>query len=191
MTSRSNSWRLATLALGAVLALAGCGSATDGDAKPTGSADNTSDPEMAADVPLGYDTCKDIPQNVLASEKLGGKSMADNSSGGIKWRGCTWTRPNGYSATISTTNLTVEMTRDKHFPEASEFAVAGRQAISTRQFNGPYIREACTVNVGIKGGSIDINLNNPASRRETGNINSCEIARALAEKIASTLPADV
>ncbi len=167
--------------------LAGCDSSTNGDATPTGSPEPNH--SIAPDAPTAYDTCKDIPQSVLDSEKLRRRDEANSSAnGGIKWRGCRYGRTDGYFATITTSNLTVEMTRDRHFPEATEFTIAGREAISTRQFDGPNIKDACTVNVAMKGGSLDINLLNPASNRDTGSIDSCQLARMLAEKIVPTMP---
>ncbi|MGW5221010.1 DUF3558 domain-containing protein [Nocardia sp. NPDC004085] len=190
MTIGRNSLQLAILAVGAVCALTSCNTSDeDGDANATASP--TADQSIATDVPTGFDTCKDIPQSVLDSEKLRRRNEANSdANGGIKWRGCRYGRTDGYFATITTTNLTVEMTRDKHFPEATEFKIAGRAAISTRQFDGPNIRDACTVNVAMQGGSLDINLLNPASNRDTGSIDSCQLARTLAEKIVPTIPSN-
>jgi hypothetical protein len=189
MTSGRNFRRLAILFAGAALALTGCDSSTDGDDAPPAS--STAGQSVAAETPTGYDACKDIPQSVLDSEKLRRRNEANSdASGGIKWRGCRYGRTDGYFATITTSNLTVEMTRAKHFPEATEFTVGGREAISTRQFDGPNIKDACTVNVTMQGGSLDINLLNPASNRDTGSVDSCQLARALAEKIVPTIPSN-
>jgi hypothetical protein len=167
--------------------LAGCDSSTEGGPTPTESSPNS--PSIAAEAPTAFDTCKDIPQSVLDSEKLRRRNEANSdANGGLKWRGCRYGRTDGYFATITTSNLTVEMTRAKNFPEATEFTVDGRAAISTRQFDGPNIKDACTVNVAMQGGSLDINLLNPASNRDTGSIDSCQLARTLAEKIAPAMP---
>ncbi|WP_280406413.1 DUF3558 domain-containing protein [Nocardia brasiliensis] len=190
MTRRSKSWRVGVLVLGAVFVVGGCGPSEDGGGKTTGT--STGGTSLAPDVPSGFDPCKDIPQSVLDSEKLR-KQGEDNSSaaGGIKWRGCRYGRTDGYFVSIRTTNLTVEMTRDKKFPEATEFTTSGRKAISTRQFDGPYIKEACTVNVEMEHGSLDFDLSNPASNRDTGRIDACQLARTLAEKVAAAIPAGV
>ncbi|WP_280349905.1 DUF3558 domain-containing protein [Nocardia abscessus] len=189
MTSVRNSRRLAVLAVGAALVLTGCGPSSDGATPPTES--STAPQSIAAEAPTAFDTCKDIPQSVLDSEKLRRRNEANSdANGGIKWRGCRYGRTDGYFATITTSNLTVEMTRDKHFPEATEFTIGGRAAISTRQFDGPNIKDACTVNVAMRGGSLDINLLNPASNRDTGSIDSCQLARTLAEKIVPTMPSN-
>ncbi|WP_433631419.1 DUF3558 domain-containing protein [Nocardia sp. CA-120079] len=189
MISRGNTLFGAALAVGAVVLLSGCGSSTDGDAKPVATSTGAG-PSLAADAPNSYDPCKDVPQNVLDSEKLHGKDP-DNSeaSGGVKWRGCAWVRSNGYSVSIRTTNLTIDLIRSRNFPEASEFTINGRRAISTRQFDGPYIKEACTVDVEMKGGSLEFNLNNPPSNRDTGSTDSCVLARGLVEKVVPSLPA--
>ncbi|WP_329411908.1 DUF3558 domain-containing protein [Nocardia vinacea] len=189
MISRGKSLLGAVLGVGAVVLLSGCGSSTDGDAKPV-STSASAGPSLAADVPHTYDPCKDVPQDVLDSEKLHGKDPANgDADGGVKWRGCAWVRSNGYAVSIRTTNLTIEVIRSRNFPEATEFTINGRRAISTRQFDGPYIKEACTLDVEMKGGSLEFNLNNPPSNRDTGSIDSCVLARGLAEKVVPSLPA--
>lgn len=190
MTSRSNSWQLAALALGAVFVIAGCGSSTDGDPKPTGST-TKSNSGTASDVPVGYDPCEDIPQAVLDSENLRDKDKDDsNASGGVKWRGCAWVQTDGYSAAIRTTNITVDMVREKKFTDTREYTISGRRAISTRQVDD-HPDAVCTVNVEIKSGSLEFFLSNPPSNRKTGSLNTCDLARTLAEKVVATMPADV
>jgi hypothetical protein len=144
---------------------------------------------MAADVPRSYDPCKDVPQSVLDSEKLHGQEVADgDTSAGVKWRGCAWVRSSSYSVSVRTTNLTIDLIRSRSFAEATEFTINGRPAISTRQFDGPFIKEACTVDVELKGGSLEFNLNNPKAT-STGSLDSCAMARDLAEKVVPSLPA--
>ncbi|WP_433727621.1 DUF3558 domain-containing protein [Nocardia sp. CA-129566] len=188
MVSRGKLVVASAFAVGVVV-LAGCGSSTSGDAKPVAST-TSAGPSLAANVPNSYDPCKDVLQDVLDSEKLQNKHpVDDSSSGGVRWVGCQWVRSNGYGVSIRTTNLTVDLVRSRNFPEATEFTINGRRAISTRQFDGPSIKEACTLNVEMKGGSLDFNLNNPPSRRDTGSIDSCVLARGLAEKVVPSLPA--
>ncbi|MFR9767368.1 DUF3558 domain-containing protein [Nocardia sp. SC052] len=182
--------QLTALTAGAVFVLTGCGLLVGGNSQPTGNATTTGKPSVAADVPSGYDTCKDIPQSVLDSEKLRRRDRADSdASGGIKWRGCRYGRTDGYFATITTTNITVAMTRAKNFADAAEFTVNGREALTTRQTDGNR-DEACVANVAMNGGSLDVSVLNPASNRDTGQIDSCVIARILAEKIVPTMPAN-
>ncbi|MFD0366193.1 DUF3558 domain-containing protein [Nocardia sp. GCM10030253] len=189
MTSRGSTPLGIACALGTLLLLTGCESSTDGSAKPS-STSTSAGPSLAEDVPRSYDPCKDVPQSVLDSEKLGMKIVANNDGGGgVRWRGCQWVRPNGYGVSIRTTNLTVDLIRSRNFAEATEFTIGGRRAISTRQFDGPFIKEACTLNIEMKGGSLDINLNNPPSNRDTGSTDSCVLARSLAEKVVPSLPA--
>ncbi|WP_433195396.1 DUF3558 domain-containing protein [Nocardia sp. CA-107356] len=172
-----------------VVVLAGCGASTDGKAEPA-TATTGAGSSMAADAPSSYDPCKDVPQAVLDSEKLRRTRVVnDDTSAGVKWRGCAFIRSDGYGVSITTTNLTVDATRSRNFPETTEFTVNGRRAISTRQFDGQYIKEACTVNVEMKDGSLDFNLNNPQSNRDTGSTDSCVLARGLAEKVVPSLPA--
>ncbi len=170
----------------AVVLVAGCGTER-GVAAPAGTSSRSS---IASQVPSAYDPCTDIPESVLASEKLHSKRTPTNrKSGGVRWRGCAWVRTNGYAVSIRATNLTVDVVRSKGFAETRDFTIDGRRAVSTRQFDGPYIQEACTVNVEMNGGSLEFNLNNPPSNRDTGSIDSCELARTLAEKVVPTMPA--
>ncbi|WP_435590153.1 DUF3558 domain-containing protein [Nocardia sp. bgisy118] len=190
MTSKSNAWRVGVLALGAAFVLVGCGSSVGGDATPSGSSTATNaGTGVAADVPTGYNACKDIPQSVLDSEKLLDRTANDsNVSGGIKWRGCIWVQNDGYGASIRTTNLTVEMVRAKNFPDTREFTIDGRRAISTRQ-NETRPETACNLNIEMQGGSLEIYLTNPPSAKKTGHLDTCELTRSLAEKVVPTIPA--
>ncbi|WP_406280400.1 DUF3558 domain-containing protein [Nocardia sp. NBC_00881] len=189
MTSGANSQRLTIFAVGAALALAGCGPSTDGDVKPTGSP--SANPSIAPDVPTGYNPCTDIPQSVLDSESLRSKDKEDSdASGGVKWRGCAWLQTDGYAPAIRTTNLTVDMVRDKKFADAREYTINGRRAISTRQVD-EHPDAVCTINVEMKGGSLEFFLSNPPSNRKTGQLNTCELAKALAEQVVATMPANV
>ncbi|MEU2088441.1 DUF3558 domain-containing protein [Nocardia beijingensis] len=186
MTSGRHSRRLTVLAVGAALVLAGCGPADDG-AAPTGA--SSTKPSVASDAPTGYNPCTDIPQSVLDSENLRHKTNEDhNASGGIKWRGCGWVQPDGYAPAITTTNITVDMVRDKKFPDTREYTINGRRAISTRQVE-EHPDAVCTVNVEMKGGSLEFFLSNPPSNRKTGQLDTCQLAKTLAEKIVPTMPA--
>ncbi|TQM31834.1 uncharacterized protein DUF3558 [Nocardia bhagyanarayanae] len=190
MTSKSNAWRVGVLALGAAFVLVGCGSSVGGDANPSGSATATNvGTGVAADVPSGFKPCEDIPQSVLDSEKLRMKIPADsNASGGIKWRGCQWVQSGGgYGATIQTTNITLEMVRDRKFRDTQEFTLDGRRAISTRQIEDRP-ETTCTLNTEMQGGSLEISLTNP-STATTAHLDTCELTRALAQKIVPAIPA--
>ncbi|MEV6255648.1 DUF3558 domain-containing protein [Nocardia sp. NPDC051911] len=190
MTRCGETVSISGLAIVAAVALVGCGSSSSGGHASSDSPSPIAVPSLAAGAPQGYDPCKDIPADVLSSENLTLRGQADaEAAGGVKWRGCRYGRSNGYVVSIRTTNLTVEVVRAKQLPEAQEFTIAGRRAISTRQFDGPYIKEACTVDVSMQGGSLEFNLNNPASNRDTGSVDSCELARMLAEKVVPTVPA--
>ncbi|WP_280433992.1 DUF3558 domain-containing protein [Nocardia carnea] len=164
------------------MALTGCESSTGGSAAPV-------TPSMAPDVPVGFDPCTDVPQSVLDSEGLRNKIPDDTeSSSGVMWRGCLWGQPDGYSASIQTTNLTLDMVRDKNFSDATEFTVGPRKAISTRQLE-EHSEESCFVNIEMNGGSLEFGLTNPSSGDKTGHLDTCELARGLAEKVAPSIPA--
>ncbi|MBF6266585.1 DUF3558 domain-containing protein [Nocardia farcinica] len=174
------------LALGVVVVLGGCDSSVDGDAGPAGSTTAT----VAADVPAGFDPCEDIPQSVLDSEKLEMESPDNtDASGGLKWRGCMWVQRDGYVAGIQTTNVTIDMVWEKGFAGTRELTIGGRPAISTRQVED-HPESACTLNVEMQGGSLEFNLSNPSSSRKTGHLDTCELTKALADKVVSYLPAD-
>ncbi|WP_236566605.1 DUF3558 domain-containing protein [Nocardia sp. CY41] len=176
------------LALGAALMLPACDSSTD-HAPSTGAA--SASPTIAPDVPTGYDPCTDIPQSVLDSENLRSKDKQDsNASGGVKWRGCAWIQTDGYAPVITTTNITVDMVRDKKFTDTREYTLNGRRAISTRQVD-EHPDAVCTINVEMRGGSLEIFLSNPPSRKNTGSLDTCALARTLAEKVVPTMPATV
>ncbi|WP_328389825.1 DUF3558 domain-containing protein [Nocardia sp. NBC_00416] len=184
MAVSANRMRWGVLACGAVLALAGCESGTEGSAGPV-------TPSMAAEVPAGFDPCTDIPQEVLESEDLAGYSRPTSSdTSGGKWKGCVFIQTDGYAAGIQTTTVTVDMVRDKGFPEATEFTAGGRKAISTRQLE-EHAEASCFVNVEMNGGSLEFGLTNPSSNRKTGHLDTCELARALAEKVVPAIPAGV
>ncbi|WP_225727449.1 MULTISPECIES: DUF3558 domain-containing protein [unclassified Nocardia] len=190
MTSRPKSLCLTVFAVGVVCVLAGCGSSTGGTAEPSSSTKTPSSTGPATDVPTGFDGCN-LPQSFLDSEKLENRGPDESDlGGGLKLRGCRYLRTDdGYGGYIRTTNLTVDMVRAKQFPETKELTVDGRRAISSRQFLGPNIKDSCTVDVEMKGGSLDINVNNPPSRKDTGKLDSCDIAKSLADKIAPMIPA--
>ncbi|WP_153416112.1 DUF3558 domain-containing protein [Nocardia macrotermitis] len=175
----------AVLVTGAVvLTLTGC-SSSGGSTASSSSATTT-----PVQVPTGFDPCNGIPQSVLDSESLQGKQLDDfqADAGKILWRGCVWADPDGYAVSIRTTNLTVVMTRDKHFPGTQEFTINGRPAIASRQ-QTENTSEDCTVNVQLKGGSLEFDLTNPASAPKTGKTDTCQLARGLAEKVLPSVPA--
>ncbi|WP_038555310.1 DUF3558 domain-containing protein [Nocardia nova] len=181
---------VAAVAIGGALVLGGCGASTDGDAKPAGQGTSSAGPSLAAQAPTGYDGCKDVPQSVRDSEQLILGSNSDAGTHGVEWRGCSWLPADGdgYTVAIRTTNLTIDAIRGKGFQETRELAIGGRRAISSRQFDGPYIKEACTLNVEMRGGTLEFNVNNPASAPRTGSTDSCRIAETLGNKVVSMMP---
>lgn len=187
MASRPTAWQLMVLTASLTCALTACGSSNGGTGQPT---DNraSATPTVPADVPSGYRPCEDIPQAVLSSEKLLDKTPDDsNASGGIKWRGCLWAQTDGYATSIRTTNITVDMVSAKGFSDTRDFTIDGRRAVSTRQSDA-HPKAECTLNVEMKGGSLEFGLTNPASNRNTGHLDTCDLARTLAEKVVPTIP---
>ncbi|MFI7003491.1 DUF3558 domain-containing protein [Nocardia sp. NPDC050175] len=186
MLSRGNKLRAITLALGVTLALAGCQDGNDGP--PSTSTTSGTAPSLAADVPHGFDPCTGIPADVLASENLKATGRDDTGKGGVMWRGCGWVvrGGNGYSVAITTSNITLDSVRAKHFTDTQEFTSAGRRATSSREDLGD---SSCVVNVEMKGGSLDLLVDNPKSAPDTGQMDACQIARTLADKVAPAIPA--
>jgi hypothetical protein len=176
----------AAMSCGAILLLTGCGSSGGGGAVPNSSAAASA----PVQVPTGFDPCNDIPQSALDPEGLQGKDV-DNyqaDAGKVLWRGCVWADPDGYGARIQTTNITVDQVRGKNFPGTQEFSIDGRRAIASQQVDD-HPSEACTVDVAMKGGSLEFNLTNPASAPKTGKTDTCQLARELAEKVVPAMPA--
>ncbi|WP_280472034.1 DUF3558 domain-containing protein [Nocardia cyriacigeorgica] len=189
------------LAIGAVvLVAAGCGGSTEGDAQPVGSTGvtsaaggtSTTEGSIPENVPTGFDPCTDIPQEVLASEGFRSSSPSDGAgANGIKWQGCRWAQSDAYSASIRVTNITVEMVRDNNGRKIrDEYRIAGRDAIASNADDEDNPRSVCTLHVSMNGGSLEFLLNNPPSNRKTGHIETCQLARTLAEKVVPHIPAD-
>lgn len=171
-------------------ALIGCDSSGETGTTPTSTL-SVNGRELAKEVPSGFDPCTDVPEQILSEERLGKKDPTiTEAPGGVVWKGCTWTYKGGggYTLSVRMTNLTVPMIRDRGFQEATEFPVTNREAISTRQFEGPSIKDVCDINVAVQGGSLEVHVVNPPSGRDTGHLDSCQIARSLTEKIAPSLP---
>ncbi|MEU2254026.1 DUF3558 domain-containing protein [Nocardia xishanensis] len=179
--------------MSAVLLVAGCGSSTgSGPAAKSASASATGLP-IAEDVPSGFKPCTDIPKAVLDSEGLhstgDATSNADMTRGKVKWRGCGWVVSDGYGVGVTVTNLTLDMVRAKQFPGARESTVAGRIVLITHQSQDQVNKTNCTLNAQMQGGSLEFSVDNPASRKKTGNQYSCDIALTLAEKVVPLIPA--
>ncbi len=184
--------RAGFMAVGVVFLVAGCGSSTDGEA--VGVEGTTTGQGLAAEVPAGFDPCKDIPKSVLDSEGLRVASSNNNAdydgAGGIKWRGCRWASPDGYGVGITTTNLTVEQVRaNTKLTVRAEYTVDGRAAVAASRSDTKNPRSVCTLTIAMQGGGLEFSLDNPDSRRKTGHLDTCELARGLAEKVVPLIPA--
>ncbi|NKY55890.1 DUF3558 domain-containing protein [Nocardia flavorosea] len=171
-----------------VLVAAGCGTSTEGSAEPSGT--SVAGKSVAPEVPDKFDPCVDIPQSVLDTEGLhaaGSEPDKDEMRrGDIAWNGCIWVVSDGYSATISATNLTIDMVRERGVPGTREAVVDGRTVVIT-QSNGP---DACGLNAELAGGSLEFRVNNPPSGRLTGDQDPCDIGMRLVEKVLPLVPAD-
>ncbi|MQY29792.1 DUF3558 domain-containing protein [Nocardia aurantia] len=168
-------------------AAAGCGSSgSGGETSPSGRSTSATT-TLAAQAPTGFDPCHDIPTSVLDSEGLDHKATNADSdgSGGAKWRGCIYAAADGYGASIRTTNITLPMVRSNiGFAVAGEMVIGDRRALSYHDVDQPDHRAFCLLNLEMKGGSLEISIDNPASSRKTGRLESCDIAKGLATKLA-------
>lgn len=173
---------------GVVLMAAACGTSTEGSAGPS---DTSAAGQAAApQVPDKFDPCVDIPQEVLDTENLHSTNSSTSKDemrrGDIAWSGCGWVVSDGYSTSISATNLTIDMVRDRRVAGAREATVNGRTVVIT-QSTGP---ESCGLNAELVGGSLEFAVINPPSGRLTGDQDPCDIAIRLAEKVLPLVPAD-
>ncbi|MGY0500797.1 DUF3558 domain-containing protein [Nocardia sp. FBN12] len=180
------------MAVGAVLLVAGCGGSTDGQAE--GVETTTSGQGLAADVPAGFDPCRDIPKSVLDSERLRVASSNNNAdydgAGGVKWRGCSWAAPDSYAVGITTTNLTVDRVRaNTKLTIRDEYMIGGRAAVAASRADNKDPRSVCTLTVAMQGGGLEFSLDNPESNELTGHLDTCQLARGLAEKVVPLIPA--
>ncbi|MBO0853535.1 MAG: DUF3558 domain-containing protein [Nocardia sp.] len=177
MSGKATAVAATVLAVGG-FTVAGCGSSGGDSAPATGS----STASAAAEVPAGYDPCNDVPQGVLDALQLHMKIPAkDTADDGTAWRGCQWVKSNAYGVAITITGATLDTVKGK-YPDAQQFTIAGRPALSSRQLADHTPRQ-CTVNVQIKGGSLDIFLSD-----NDGPEDSCGLARNIAEQVTPTLP---
>ncbi|GGK50789.1 DUF3558 domain-containing protein [Nocardia camponoti] len=169
------------------VAVVGCSAGDDqGEGVPSST--------IAAQVPAGFDPCKDIPKSVLDSEGLRVPPLGNNADfdggGGIKWRGCSWVVPDGYAVGITTTNLTLDRIRaNTELAIRHDYSIAGRPTLATSRADETDPRSVCRLNVAMNNGSLEFSLDNPASRRLTGTKDTCELARGLAEKVVALVPA--
>ncbi|WP_280234656.1 DUF3558 domain-containing protein [Nocardia cyriacigeorgica] len=186
------------IAVAAVLIAAGCGGSTEGDAQPVGSegatagagSTSTTEGSIPENAPSGFDPCVDISQDVLESEGLHSQSNSDaQGPNGIEWRGCGWVQSDGYAPSIRVTNITVDMVRDnKNRVVRDEYSIDGREAIASNTEDEKDPRSVCTLHVAMEGGSLEFLLDNPSSNKKTGHMDTCQLARTLAEKVVPLIP---
>ncbi|MFF0491262.1 DUF3558 domain-containing protein [Nocardia sp. NPDC004068] len=170
-----------------VVTVTGCGSHSDGP--PTADSPQASSTRLAP-APTAFDPCS-IPQSVLDTEQLHSRISANSDgSGGTQWRGCQWVVSDGYAASIRTTNITLQMIRENRaFTVAEELTIGGRPALTYHDNDEPDTKHICILNVDLKGGSVEFSLDNPASNRKTGNMDTCELGKNLAGKVVPLIPA--
>ncbi|MFI5720822.1 DUF3558 domain-containing protein [Nocardia sp. NPDC051750] len=144
---------------------------------------------LEPEAPASYQPCTAVTQDIRDQLQLNATSEPYPSDydgpGGLKWRGCTFVRVNGYAVGIRTTNITLQFVRENWSNGLRDFTIDGRNATSVHKSD----EHGCTVNVEMRGGSLDFNLDNPVSNRDTGHLDSCQLATEVAELVVPTLPA--
>lgn len=178
--------------LAGALAVAGCSTTSGGTAGPVSTSSALD--SIAADVPSGFKPCTDIPKSVLDSEGLhrddSPTSKDETTRGKVKWRGCIWVVSDGYTATISATNLTLAMVRDKRFPGENEITINNRPVLITNQAEDRVDKTTCTLNAQMQGGSLEIKIGNPPrTSPKTRHLTACDIGQTLAGKVVPLIPA--
>ncbi|MEV0047458.1 DUF3558 domain-containing protein [Nocardia rhamnosiphila] len=174
--------------VGVALLVAGCDSGSGGTASPV---TTTTGLPIAAEAPSSFDPCTDIPQDVLASENLVPGITDANVDGaqGVKWRGCRYVASDSYAVGITTTNLTLAAVREnKSFAVRQEYTIDGRAAMAVDAVDNDDPRASCLFYVEMTGGSVEFSMSNPSSRNKTGHMDTCELARGLAEKVIPDVP---
>ena len=169
------------------LLLAGCGADSDGN--PQADADAATS-TMLPPAPTSFDPCSSAMQPILDSEGLHNQDKADSDgNAGTQWRGCQWVVSDGYSVSIRTTNITLPMIRDNaEWKIAEELTIGGRSALTYHDSEATDVGHDCLLNLELKGGSVQFSVNNPPSRRKTGDMDACEIAKTLATKVVAVIP---
>ncbi|MFF3574344.1 DUF3558 domain-containing protein [Nocardia jiangxiensis] len=181
-------------AVGTAVLLAGCQNG-GGGASATSPSAASAPSTIAPDVPTSFNGCQ-LPQSVIDAEHLGYTGTAPMKSdaavdGGIKWRGCIWTtyEGDGYSANVRTTNLTIPMIEaNKGFTIAERVTVGGRQALTYHKSDDTDLRADCLLNAEMKGGTLELQIDNPASNKVTGTHDSCKIVEKLTGELVATFP---
>jgi hypothetical protein len=115
-----------------------------------------------------------------------------DANGGIKFRGCAWStyEGDGYGVGITTTNMTVQMIEKMgDYTVAEHLTIDGRQTVTYHKSDETDLRASCQLNTEMKGGSLDLLIDNPASGKATGTLDSCEITKKLAGDLIPTFPA--
>nr|WP_081635640.1 DUF3558 domain-containing protein [Nocardia sp. BMG111209] len=187
---RVNGWRRvlgSACALGVLgFSVIGCGNGGGTDPQTGTAVSSTALPPA----PTGFDPCSGVMRPVLDSEQLHNQENADsNGSGGTQWRGCQWVQSDGYSVSIRTTNITLPMIRQNSgFKVADQQVIGGRSALTYHESDAADLRHGCLLNVELKQGSLQFSLDNPASNRRTGNMDTCDIAKTLAAKVVPLIP---
>jgi hypothetical protein len=66
--------------------------------------------------------------------------------------------------------------------------VDGRAAMAVNAADNADVRASCLFYVEMEGGSLELSMDNPASRDNTGHIDTCELSLGLAQKVAPLIP---
>ena len=192
MTDWGRVIRCAAVGVGAAALLAGCNNGGDGTSSASSSAPFATS-TITPSAPTSFNGCQ-LPQSVISAEQFDpDPTNADAAAnGGIKFKGCVWSthEGDGYNVNVWSTNMTVQMVdKMSDYKVADHPTIGGRQAVTFHTSDETDLRASCMINVEIKGGGLDLLVDNPASHKATGTLDSCEIAKKLATELVATLPA--
>ncbi|AFU02839.1 DUF3558 domain-containing protein [Nocardia brasiliensis] len=175
--TRTASVWLTGCAAGTVL-LAGCG----GDAQPS---DATSPP-----VPAHFDPCVALTPEFLIMQGWDAlpPDPRHDAVGTVFWKGCRYVARAGYGFVIETTNGTLDQVRQK-YPAAADISIGSRRAL--RYEARPDVPGGCTINVGMRHGSLYILTDVPQTptNKAKGLLDACAYATDIAENVVPWLPA--
>ncbi len=193
MTGWGRVFRYAAAAVGVTAVLGGCGNGGGGGGtSAAGTPTVSAAPTVSQTVPTAINGCQ-LPQSFITAEHLDpNPDKTDTQSGNAVWHGCVWSthEGDGYSVDVSTTNLTIPMVQaNAKFKVAEQLTIDGRQAITYHNVAEKDLRAACLLHVEMKGGGLEFSIDNPASNKVTGTMDSCEISKRLAGELVPTIPA--
>ncbi|WP_373291635.1 DUF3558 family protein [Nocardia camponoti] len=172
------------LLLSCALALVTVGCTNDPGTEPP-----SSSPTEATSVskPADFDPCTDIPDAVLTSEQLRKTRPEDSDSAGVTTHGCGYFMLQGYDVRIVRTSVSLSDIKAK-FPDSYREQQFGSRQGAYYTLFPQYGDRSCVINVAMNTGSLEFDLRNPATASKTGDLDTCQLATDLTNKIVPLIP---